>query len=299
MALPALSSASVRDGVFESMAFGRRQNNGRLPGDRHEHFEVNHVPPTASALHRDNRPSPRSARQKTHGTPATPAHVALAYTPDSAWRNRAEFLRGREEIVAFLTRKWNRELDYRLIKQLWTFGGNRIAIRFAYEYHDDNGQWYRAYGNENWEFETDGLMRRRLASINEHPIGKQIRRFPLAARSASGESSRISTVSASDDAQSKLSKERQAAGLRVRGVHFRKRLPTGSKDRIRSHPHGRAGKSSVKRGKCVSEKKHSSLPAAGGRLGLRSKLSAPPLVEQKIPLKGVATLKRVNRAGRL
>jgi nuclear transport factor 2 (NTF2) superfamily protein len=106
-----------------------------------------------------------------------PDHVALAYTPDSAWRNRAEFLRGREEIVAFLTRKWYRELDYRLIKQLWTFGGNRIAVRFAYEYHDDNAQWYRAYGNENWEFEVDGLMRRRLASINEHPIGEADRRF--------------------------------------------------------------------------------------------------------------------------
>ena len=106
-----------------------------------------------------------------------PGHVALAYTPDSAWRNRAEFLRGREEIVAFLARKWNRELDYRLIKQLWIFGGNRIAVRFAYEYQDDNGQWYRAYGNENWEFETDGLMRRRLASINEHPIGEGDRRF--------------------------------------------------------------------------------------------------------------------------
>ena len=86
-----------------------------------------------------------------------PAKVALAYTPDSTWRNRAEFLNGRAEIEAFLTRKWNRELEYRLIKELWTFGGNRIAVRFAYEYHDDSGNWFRAYGNENWEFDENGL----------------------------------------------------------------------------------------------------------------------------------------------
>ncbi|CAM3255020.1 nuclear transport factor 2 family protein [Asticcacaulis taihuensis] len=99
-----------------------------------------------------------------------PARVALAYTPDSRWRNRAEFPRGRTEIEAFLTRKWARELDYRLIKELWTFAGNRIAVRFAYEYHDDSGQWFRAYGNENWQFDADGLMEQRFASINEHPI---------------------------------------------------------------------------------------------------------------------------------
>jgi nuclear transport factor 2 (NTF2) superfamily protein len=99
-----------------------------------------------------------------------PARVALAYTVDSAWRNRAEFINGRVEIEAFLTRKWNRELDYRLIKELWTFAGERIAVRFAYEYHDDSGTWFRAYGNENWEFNTHGLMHRRYASINDLPI---------------------------------------------------------------------------------------------------------------------------------
>jgi nuclear transport factor 2 (NTF2) superfamily protein len=106
-----------------------------------------------------------------------PAKVALAYTPDSAWRNRVEFLTGRDEIEAFLTRKWRRELDYRLIKELWTFAGARIAVRFAYEYRDDSGQWFRAYGNENWEFADDGLMRRRIASINEQPIADAQRLF--------------------------------------------------------------------------------------------------------------------------
>lgn len=113
-----------------------------------------------------------------------PAKVALAYAPNSQWRNRAEFLNGRAAIEAFLTRKWTRELDYRLIKELWAFAGNRIAVRFAYEYHDDSGNWFRAYGNENWEFDADGLMRRRLASINEQPIAKQDRKFhwPLGRR---------------------------------------------------------------------------------------------------------------------
>lgn len=113
-----------------------------------------------------------------------PAKVALAYTHDSYWRNRAEFLTGRDAIVAFLKRKWTRELDYRLIKELWTFAGNRIAVRFAYEYHDDSFNWFRAYGNENWEFDADGLMRRRIASINEQPITEQDRKFrwPLGRR---------------------------------------------------------------------------------------------------------------------
>ena len=113
-----------------------------------------------------------------------PARVALAYTPDSRWRNRAEFINGRAEIEAFLTRKWNRELDYRLIKELWTFAGNRIAVRFAYEYHDDSGNWFRAYGNENWEFDDNGLMRRRIASINDLPIAESERlyRWPLGRR---------------------------------------------------------------------------------------------------------------------
>jgi uncharacterized protein len=99
-----------------------------------------------------------------------PSRVALAYTVDSQWRNRAEFLTGRAEIEAFLTRKWTRELDYRLVKGLWAFTDNRIAVRFAYEYRDDSGAWYRAYGNENWQFDAEGLMARRIASINEHPI---------------------------------------------------------------------------------------------------------------------------------
>ena len=115
-----------------------------------------------------------------------PARVALAYTPDSQWRNRAEFIRGRDEIVAFLTRKWKRELDYRLIKELWAFAENRIAVRFAYEFHDDCGNWFRAYGNENWEFDENGLMRRRLASINDLPIADTERKFfwPLGERPA-------------------------------------------------------------------------------------------------------------------
>jgi nuclear transport factor 2 (NTF2) superfamily protein len=99
-----------------------------------------------------------------------PEKVALAYTADSRWRNRAEFLNGRAEITAFLTRKWARELDYRLIKELWAFTDNRIAVRFAYEWHDDSGQWYRSYGNENWEFDANGLMQARHASINDMPI---------------------------------------------------------------------------------------------------------------------------------
>jgi uncharacterized protein len=106
-----------------------------------------------------------------------PAKVALAYTPDSRWRNRAEFPVGRAEIEHFLNRKWDKELDYRLIKELWAFTDNRIAVRFAYEYHDDSGQWFRAYGNENWEFDAEGLMQTRFASINEHPIAEADRKF--------------------------------------------------------------------------------------------------------------------------
>ncbi|MET8471886.1 nuclear transport factor 2 family protein [Streptomyces sp. NPDC006422] len=113
-----------------------------------------------------------------------PERVALAYTPDSRWRNRAEFLEGRDDIVAFLTRKWRQELDYRLIKELWAFDGDRIAVRFAYECHDDSGNWKRAYGNENWEFDEHGLMRRRHASINDVPITEADRllRWPLGRR---------------------------------------------------------------------------------------------------------------------
>src|SRR5690349_5421419 len=104
-----------------------------------------------------------------------PEKVSLAYTVDSHWRNRAEFLNGRQEIVTFLKRKWARELDYRLIKELWTFAGNRIAVRFAYESHDDSGNWFRSYGNENWEFDENGLMRLRLASINDLSINESAR----------------------------------------------------------------------------------------------------------------------------
>ena len=106
-----------------------------------------------------------------------PERVSLAYTPDSRWRNRAEFLQGRAEIVSFLQRKWARELDYRLIKELWAFSGNRIAVRFAYEWHDDSGSWFRSYCNENWEFDENGLMRLRLASINDLPIAESERKF--------------------------------------------------------------------------------------------------------------------------
>lgn len=106
-----------------------------------------------------------------------PARVALAYTVDSQWRNRSEFPRGREQIIEFLTRKWRRELEYRLIKELWTFADDRIAVRFAYEWHDDSGNWYRSYGNENWEFDANGLMQRRYASINDLPIAESERKY--------------------------------------------------------------------------------------------------------------------------
>jgi nuclear transport factor 2 (NTF2) superfamily protein len=106
-----------------------------------------------------------------------PAKVSLAYTPDTEWRNRSEFLNGREEVVQFLTRKWEKELGYKLKKQLWAFTGNRIAVRFEYEYHDENGQWYRAYGNENWEFDDNGLMKKRYASINDLTINEHDRRL--------------------------------------------------------------------------------------------------------------------------
>ena len=113
-----------------------------------------------------------------------PAKVALAYTEDSVWRNRSEFLTGRKAIEEFLTRKWANELDYRLVKEVWGFHENRIAVRFAYEWHDASGQWFRAYGNENWEFDAHGLMRRRIASINDLQITESDRKFhwPLGRR---------------------------------------------------------------------------------------------------------------------
>jgi len=113
-----------------------------------------------------------------------PQRVALAYSPDSEWRNRAEFFSGRDAIRAFLVRKWNRELEYRLIKELWACHGNRIAVRFAYEWHDDSGGWFRSYGNENWEFDERGYMKRRIASINDLPIAASERKYhwPLGRR---------------------------------------------------------------------------------------------------------------------
>jgi len=113
-----------------------------------------------------------------------PERVALAYTEDSTWRNRAEFLQGRAAIREFLRRKWARELDYRLIKEIWAFGENRIAVRFAYEWHDDSGHWFRSYGNENWEFDAAGLMRRRHASINDLPISESERKYRWSAPGA-------------------------------------------------------------------------------------------------------------------
>ena len=131
----------------------------------------------------------QSARQKVRAAEdgwnsRDPERIALAYTLESVWRNRAEFLRGHPAILELLTRKWNRELDYRLIKELWAFTGNRIAVRFAYEWHDDSGNWFRSYGNENWEFDKDGLMQHRLASINDLPIAESERKFhwPLGPR---------------------------------------------------------------------------------------------------------------------
>jgi nuclear transport factor 2 (NTF2) superfamily protein len=106
-----------------------------------------------------------------------PARVSMAYTSDSQWRNRSDFLKGREEIVRFLTRKWQKENDYRLIKEIWAHGDNRIAVRFAYEWHDDKGYWFRSYGNENWEFDANGLMAKRHASINDLSISEAERKF--------------------------------------------------------------------------------------------------------------------------
>ncbi len=133
--------------------------------------------------------TPETAAQKARGAEdawnsRNAERVSLAYTEDSRWRNRAEFISGRGEIVAFLRRKWQRELEYRLIKEVWAHSDNRIAVRFAYEWHDDSGHWFRSYGNENWEFDEHGLMRRRLASINDLPIGEADRRFqwPLGRR---------------------------------------------------------------------------------------------------------------------
>ena len=146
-----------------------------------------------NALEQPRRPFPpfdaASATQKVRmaedaWNTRDPERVSLAYTVDSTWRNRSEFLTGREAIVHFLTHKWNKELDYRLIKELWAFHDHRIAVRFAYEWRDDSGDWFRSYGNENWEFNDSGLMRRRLASINDLPITESERKYhwPLGRR---------------------------------------------------------------------------------------------------------------------
>jgi len=133
----------------------------------------------------DRETAPLKVRRAEDGwNSRDPERVALAYTLDSRWRNRSDFVTGREEIIAFLARKWQRELDYRLIKELWVFDGARIAVRFAYEWHDAGGQWFRSYGNENWEFDPAGIMHHRYASINDLPIAESERKlfWPLGHR---------------------------------------------------------------------------------------------------------------------
>lgn len=137
--------------------------------------EVQPRPPFPPFTEETARQKVRMAENAWNGR--DPVKVSLAYTPDSRWRNRSEFPVGREQIVEFLIRKWNKEHEYRLIKELWGFTGNRIAVRFAYEWHDDNGQWYRSYGNENWEFSAEGLMQVRHASINDLAIAESDRLF--------------------------------------------------------------------------------------------------------------------------
>ena len=147
-----------------------------------------------------------------------PEKVALAYTIDSRWRNRSEFVNGREEIVAFLRRKWTRELDYRLIKELWAFEANRIAVRFAYECHDDSGNWFRSYGNENWEFDENGLMRLRLACINDLPIKESERKYHWAAGAPPGRASGDSAIWASS-AAGQFTCERPLCDLAINAVN--------------------------------------------------------------------------------
>ena len=132
-------------------------------------------PPLPPFTHETAKQKVRAAEDGWNGQ--NPEKIALAYTVDSVWRNRSEFPKGRAEIIAFLTAKWERELDYRLIKELWTYADNRIAVRFAYEWHDASGQWFRSYGNENWEFDENGLMQKRFASINDLAIAESDRKF--------------------------------------------------------------------------------------------------------------------------
>src|ERR1700716_1932189 len=179
-------------------------------------------------------PSPaETAAQKARGAEDAwnsrdPQRVSLAYTEDSRWRNRAEFLQGRAEIEAFLTRKWKRELDYRLIKGVWAFRENRIAVRFAYEWHDDSGNWFRSYGNENWEFDEHGLMRLRIASINDLPINASERKYhwPLGRRPDDHPSlSELGLWSASRSASERVATVRRAR--RRRHAWRRTVLPAG------------------------------------------------------------------------
>lgn len=139
-------------------------------------------PPLPPFTHETAAQKVRMAEDGWNGR--NPEKVALAYTIDSQWRNRAEFPVGREQIIEFLARKWAKEHEYRLIKELWAYEGNRIAVRFAYEWHNDNNEWFRSYGNENWEFDQNGLMQRRYASINDLPIAESERKFhwPLGRR---------------------------------------------------------------------------------------------------------------------
>ncbi|UOA07322.1 nuclear transport factor 2 family protein [Methylobacter sp. S3L5C] len=139
-------------------------------------------PPLPPFTHETAAQKVRMAEDGWNGR--NPEKVALAYTIDSQWRNRAEFPVGREQIIAFLTQKWAKEHEYRLIKELWAYEGNRIAVRFAYEWHSDNDEWFRSYGNENWEFDQNGLMQRRYACINDLPIKESDRKFhwPLGRR---------------------------------------------------------------------------------------------------------------------
>ena len=144
--------------------------------------QISKRPPLPPFNHEEAVQKVRMAEDAWNGR--DPARVSLAYTSDSTWRNRAEFLSGRDSIVQFLTRKWAKELNYRLIKELWAYQGARIAVRFAYEWHDDSGHWFRSYGNENWEFDDNGLMSRRIASINDLPILEADRKYhwPLGRR---------------------------------------------------------------------------------------------------------------------
>jgi uncharacterized protein len=161
----------------------RKMNKNHLTTDKEQKMSTQPQPNLVPPFTRETAAAKVRKAEDGWNT-RDPQKVALAYTVDSKWRNRAEFVNGREEIINFLTRKWKRELDYRLIKELWAFDGARIAVRFAYECHDDSGNWFRSYGNENWEFDKDGIMHHRYASINDLPIKESDSKFhwPLGRR---------------------------------------------------------------------------------------------------------------------